>query len=132
MTNGTEVELKVVRAKAKYLRVSPRKLRIVADLVRGMPVVEARRILNYSGKGGAEYIRRTVDSAVANAENADPQFRSDPPFGLTADELYVARIFVDEGPTLKRWMPRARGRATRIRKRTSHLTVELAEIPEEA
>lgn len=112
------------RAHTKHIRTAPQKMRIVADLVRGMPVVEARRILDFSPKASAVTIRKTVDSAVANSENGE--------LGLTAEELYVDRIFVDEGPMLKRWMPRARGRATRIRKRTSHLTVEVAEIPEEA
>lgn len=111
------------RARTKHIRTAPQKMRIVADLVRGMPVVEARRILDFSAKASAGTIRKTIDSAVANSENGD--------LGLTAEELYVDRIFVDEGPMLKRWQPRARGRATRIRKRTSHLTVEVAEIPEE-
>lgn len=111
------------RARAKHIRTAPQKMRIVADLVRGMPVVEARRILDFSPKASAVMIRKTLDSAVANSENGE--------LGLTAEELFVDRIYVDEGPMLKRWMPRARGRATRIRKRTSHLTVEVAEIPEE-
>lgn len=111
------------RASAKHIRTAPQKMRIVADLVRGMPVVEARRILDFSPKASAATIRKALDSAVANSENGE--------LGLTAEELYVDRIHVDEGPMLKRWMPRARGRATRIRKRTSHLTVEVAEIPEE-
>lgn len=111
------------RASAKHIRTAPQKMRIVADLVRGMPVVEARRILDFSPKASAATIRKALDSAVANSENGE--------LGLTAEELYVDRIYVDEGPMLKRWMPRARGRATRIRKRTSHLTVEVAEIPEE-
>lgn len=113
-----------VRARAKYIRTAPPKMRIVADLVRGMPVVEARRILGFSDRRAAETILKAVESAVANSENGT--------LGLAAEELYVERIYVDEGPMLKRWLPRARGRATRIRKRTSHLTVELAEIPEES
>jgi len=112
-----------VRARTKYIRQAPQKMRIVADLVRGMPVVEARRILAFSDKRAAETILKTLESAVANSENGQ--------LGLAAEELYVERITVDEGPMLKRWLPRARGRATRLRKRTSHLTVELAEIPEE-
>lgn len=120
---STETDARETRAVTKYIRTSPTKMRIVADLVRGMPVVEARRILDFSGKGTAETIRKTLDSAVANSENGK--------LGFTAEELYVSKIYVDEGPTLKRWRPRARGRATRIRKRTSHLTVYVAEIPEE-
>ncbi len=116
-------ELAHVRAVGKYLRTTPRKLRIVADLVRGMPVVEAQRILRFSEKSAGETILKVLDSAVANSENGN--------LGLSADELFVESIFVDEGPVLKRWRPRARGRATRVRKRMSHITIYLAEIPEE-
>lgn len=120
---STEAEIPEARAVTKYIRSSPYKLRLVADLIRGMPVVEAERILDFSSKAAAETIRKTLDSAVANSENGR--------LGLSADELYVSEIYVDEGPIMKRWQPRARGRATRIRKRSSHLTVKLAEIPEE-
>lgn len=111
------------RAVTRHIRMSPYKLRLVADLVRDMPVVEAQRILEFSDKAAASTIQKTLNSAVANSENGV--------LGLMADELYVAEIYVDEGPTQKRWLSRARGRATHIRKRTSHLTVKVAVIPEE-
>ena len=123
MAAGRDVDVRETRALARDIRTSPPKLRIIAALIRGMPVTEARRILDFSGKGGGRTIRKVVDSAAANAENGE--------LGLTAEELYVSKIAVDEGPTLKRWLPRARGRATRIRKRTSHITVYVREIPEE-
>ena len=123
MATERDVDVREKRAVARYVRTSPPKLRIVVDLIRGMPVTEARRILDFAGKAGGLTIRKVLDSAVANAENGE--------FGLTAEELYVSRIVVDEGPTLKRWLPRARGRATRICKRTSHITVHVREIPEE-
>ena len=123
MNDVQAADATISRATTKHVRMSPRKLRVVADLVRGMPVVEAWRILNFNDRDAALPLRKTIDSAAANAENGDS--------GLSADELYVSEIFVDEGPTLKRWLPRARGRATRIRKRTSHINVRLAEIPEE-
>lgn len=120
---SVEADIPEVRAVTRHIRSSPYKLRLIADLVRGMPVVEAQRILDFSNKAAAETVRKTLESAVANSENGR--------LGLSADELYVSEIYVDEGPTMKRWRPRARGRATRIRKRTSHLTIKLAEIPEE-
>ncbi len=102
------------RATAKYVRVSASKVRQLTDLIRGEHVDEARRILHLSGKGAAEPLAKVLNSAVANAENND---------GLDPDELWVLRAYVDEGPTLKRWRPRALGRAYRVRKRTSHITV---------
>ena len=109
-------EAPVVRAKARYVRVAPRKARLVADQVRGLPVDEARTLLDFSGRGAARDLRRLLDSATANAEaNHD----------LVADDLRIATVAVDEGPTLKRWRARARGRATRIEKKTSHLSVAL-------
>jgi large subunit ribosomal protein L22 len=120
---NVEAGVPEVRAVTKHISTSPPKLRLIADLIRGMPVVEAQRILDFSNKAAAERISKTLESAVANSENGQ--------LGLSGDELYVSEIYVDEGPTLKRWLPRARGRATRIRKRTSHLTIKLAEIPEE-
>jgi ribosomal protein L22 len=111
-----EPEAPVVRAKARFVRVAPRKARLVADQVRGMPVEEARTLLEFSSRGAARDLRRLLDSAAANAEaNHD----------LVADDLRIADIRVDEGPTLKRWRARARGRATRIEKKTSHLSVAL-------
>ncbi len=116
-------EVPSVRAVTKYVRMSPRKIRIVADMIRGMPVVEANRILDFSNKDAGVPLSKTLASAVANSENGA--------LGFEAEELYVSKVFVDEGPTSKRWLPRARGRATPIRKRTSHITVEVSEMPEE-
>lgn len=107
-----------VRAVSKYLRISPHKARLVADLVRGKMVADALTTLKFTPKKGARFINKTLRSAVANAENA----RS-----IDVDTLFVKVILVDEGPRLKRWRPRAMGRATRILKRTSHITVVLAE-----
>ena len=103
-----------VHAVAKYVRVSPPKVRQLTRVITGEHVEEARRILRFSDKGAAEPLLKVLNSAVANAENN---------VGLDPDELWVARAFVDEGPTLKRFRPRAQGRAFRIRKRTSHITV---------
>ena len=112
----TETDAPVVRARARYVRVSPRKARLVADQIRGMPVDEARTLLAFSSRGAARDLLRLLDSAAANAEaNHD----------LVADDLRIDAISVDEGPTLKRWRARARGRATPIHKRTSHLSVAL-------
>jgi ribosomal protein L22 len=106
----------MVRAKARYVRVAPRKARLVADQVRGMPVPEAQTLLRFSPRDAARDVARLIDSAAANAEaNHD----------LVADDLRIAEIYVDEGPTLKRWRARARGRAARIDKKTSHLSVAL-------
>ena len=106
----------LVLAKARYVRVAPRKARLVADQVRGMPVGEAQTLLSFSTRGAARDIAKLLDSAAANAENNHE---------LIADDLRIAQINVDEGPTLKRWRARARGRATPIHKRTSHLSVAL-------
>ena len=106
------------KAVAKYLRISPRKIRLIMDEVRGKRVGEALNALTFSPQKGAHLLKKVIDSAVANAEantNAD------------VDNLYIKRIFADEGPTLKRFRPRAMGRASRIRKRTSHLTVIIDE-----
>ena len=111
----------VVRAKARYLRSAPRKVRLVADQVRGLPIEEARALLQFSPKAAARDVQRLIDSAAANAENNHD---------LIADEMRIAEIYVDEGPTLRRWRPRARGRATKIDKRTSHLSVALTPIEE--
>lgn len=94
--------------------MSPSKARRVVDLIRGRHVDDAKRVLRFTERGAAEAIAKVLDSAIANAENNR---------GLPADELHVARAWVDEGPTLKRFRPRAMGRATRIRKRTCHISV---------
>jgi len=105
-------------AKLKGARISAQKARLVADQIRGMSVERADELLNFSTKKGARIVRKLLLSAVANAENN---------VGADIDELKVSRIFVDEGPTLKRGRARAKGRYTRILKRTSHITVVVAE-----
>ena len=101
-------------AVARFVRVTPMKARRVVDLVRGLPVDEALSVLQFSPQAASENVRKLLESAVANAENGE---------GLDRDSLVVSKVTVDEGPTLKRWRPRAQGRAYRIRKRTSHITV---------
>lgn len=103
-----------VKATAKYVRISPSKVRQLTPLIVGLPVDEARTLLEFADKRAALPLRKVLDSAVANAENNDE---------LDPDGLIVAAAFADEGPTLKRYQPRALGRAYRIRKRTSHITV---------
>ena len=108
-----------VKAQAKYIRISPRKIRLIMDEVRGKRVEEALNMLSFMPKKGARILKKLIESAVANAqENLD----------LDVDELKVAKIYAHEGPMLKRWRARALGRATLIRKRTSHITVILEEI----
>jgi ribosomal protein L22 len=109
-------EAPVVRAKARFVRAAPRKVRLVADQVRGLPVVEARSLLQFSNRGAARDVAKLIESAAANAENNHD---------LVADDLRIAEINIDEGPILKRWRARARGRATRIEKKTSHVSVAL-------
>jgi len=106
----------MVRASARYVRIAPRKARLVADQVRGLQIEKARALLEFSPRHAARDIRKLIDSAVANAENN---------FELISDEMRVAEINVDEGPTLRRYRPRALGRATTINKRTSHISVAL-------
>ena len=106
----------VVRARARYVRVAPRKARLIADQVRGMHIESARALLQFSPRGAAHPIQKLIDSAAANAENNHD---------LIGDEMRVASITVDEGPTLRRFRPRAMGRATPINKRTSHIAVAL-------
>jgi len=105
-------------AKYRYARISAQKLRLVADQVRGLPVDRAMNLLNFSEKKAAGIIKKVLESAIANAEHND---------GADIDELKVSLIHVDEGPSMKRLRPRARGRADRITKRTSHVTVSLSE-----
>jgi large subunit ribosomal protein L22 len=109
-------ERPVVNARARYVRVAPRKARLVADQVRGLPLEDALPLLRFSTRSAAQDIRKLLESAAANAEaNHD----------LVADDLLIKDIHVDEGPTLRRYRPRALGRATRINKRTSHIAVAL-------
>src|SRR5260370_23021670 len=110
------------RAMLRYVRISPYKVREVLDLVRGKPVGEAAEILRFCERDAATLVGKLLASAVANAENNDEQ---------EADGLFVSACFADEGTTIKRWRPRARGQATRIRKRTSHVTVIVSRLPEE-
>jgi large subunit ribosomal protein L22 len=110
-----------VRAQAKWVRMSARKARLVLDNVRGRTVPEARTVLAFTPRAAAREIDRVLSSAVANAESAH---------GLDGDELVVVGAYADEGPTLKRWRARARGRVNRIRKRTCHITVVVAPIAE--
>lgn len=107
-----------ITAKAMQVRVSPRKMRLVVDLVRGMDVNEALGILKFTPNKAAEDIYRTIRSAQASAENT---------YDLDPDDLYVKTIFADDGPTFKRFKPRARGRVNQVLKRTAHLTVIVAE-----
>ncbi|MBT7408858.1 MAG: 50S ribosomal protein L22 [Methylococcales bacterium] len=108
-----------VKSTLRYARLSAQKGRLVADQIRGLPVEKAVNVLLFSNKKAAKIIQKILESAIANAENND---------GLDIDELYVNKIFVDEGPTFKRIRARAKGRAARILKRTSHITVSVAEI----
>jgi ribosomal protein L22 len=109
-------ERPIVNASARFVRVAPRKARLVADQVRGLPLEDALPLLRFSTRGAAQNIRKLLESAAANAEtNHD----------LVADDLLIKDIHVDEGPTLRRYRPRALGRATRINKRTSHIAVAL-------
>ena len=110
------------KASMRYVRTTPRKMRRVVDLIRGEHVLEARRILRFSPLAASRDVEKLLNSAVANAE-ASP--------GVVADNLLVARAWVDEGPTLKRFRPRAYGRAARVRKRTSHVTVVVQSMGDE-
>ena len=104
------------KAVARFVRITPMKARRVVDLIRGLPADEAQRILKFAPQAASETVGKVLASAVANAEHNE---RLDP------DTLFVSAAFVDEGPTMKRFRPRAQGRAYRIRKRTSHITVEV-------
>ena len=107
-----------VAAKHKFARISPQKARLVVDQIRGLPVEQALNTLTFSTKKGADLVRKVLESAIANAEHNE---------GADIDELSVSRTFVDEGPTMKRIQARAKGRANRILKRTSHITVMVAD-----
>jgi len=107
-----------VAASLKHARISPQKCRLVADQVRGMPVEKALELLTFSPKKASAIVKKLLESAIANAEHNE---------GADIDELKVSSIFVDEGPTMKRWRPRAKGRVNQILKRTSHITVTVAE-----
>ena len=110
-----------VRAQAKYVRMSPRKARLVAEHIRGRSVPEARAVLAFTAKEAAGELEKVLQSAVSNAEANH---------GIAEDRLYIAHAYVDGGPVMKRWRARARGRVARIKKRTCHITVRLVERPE--
>jgi large subunit ribosomal protein L22 len=115
MSKGTSME---ARAQARYIRVTPMKARRVVDLIRGMNAAEAQAVLRFAPQAASEPVGKVLDSAIANAGHNH---------NLDTNILYVSAAYVDEGPTLKRFRPRAQGRAYRIRKRTSHITVVVAE-----
>ena len=115
------MENQVVKAKSKYLRQSPYKVRLVLNLIRGLEVKEALDVLTFTKRKAADEIKQVLESAIANAETN---------LGVNSSNLFIAKAIADEGPTLKRFRPRARGRAGRINKRTSHLTIELESVGE--
>lgn len=121
-TSSSTVDRPTTRAQVRYVRMSASKVRVVLDLIRGKQVNEALQILTFSERLAARDIAKVLRSAVANAEHND---------GQTADELVVAACYADEGPTLKRFRPKARGRAGKINKRTTHITVEVARMTDE-
>ncbi len=119
LIEGLNEDLRMqVKAVAKYIRISPQKARLVADQIRGLSVGQALELLQFSPKKAAKPIKKTLESAIANAENNE---------GADIDELRVETAYIDEGPTLKRWRPRAKGRASSIFKRTSHITVAVGD-----
>jgi len=110
-----------VKAVLRYVRISPRKARLVIDMIRGMDVSKAKVVLGFTPKKAAKMVKKVLSSAVANAiEN----------HGMKDEDLYISKINVDQGPTLKRMKPRARGRADRIKKRTSHITIYISQREE--
>ena len=111
------------KATVKYVRVTPQKARRAVDLIRGQQVEEARRILRFSPLGASKVLEKALNSAVANAEQQP---------GIVAQNLVIDRAWVDEGPTLKRWRPRAYGRATKVFKRTSHITLVVRSLGDDA
>ena len=115
------MENQVIKAKSKYVRQSPYKVRLVLNLIRGLEVNEALNILSFTKRKAAEEIKQVLESAIANAETN---------LGLNSSNLFISKAIADEGPTLKRFRPRARGRAGRINKRPSHLTIELESVEE--
>jgi large subunit ribosomal protein L22 len=119
MTNPNTDEVTTAIARATYVRVTPMKARRVIDLIRDLPAQEALAMLKFAPQAASEPIAKVLASAIANAEHN---------FSLDPETLVVSRAFVDEGPTLKRFRPRAQGRAFRINKRTSHITIELESI----
>ncbi len=119
MADTATKETPQTRATLRYLRTSPYKVREVLDLIRGLDVDDARHVLKFNDRGAARDVLKVLNSAVANADHT---------LNIPADELKIAVAYADEGPTIKRWRPRARGRATRIRKRTCHVTIVVARL----
>ena len=115
------MENQVIKAKSKYVRQSPYKVRLVLNLIRGLEVNEALNILSFTKRKAAEEIKQVLESAIANAETN---------LGLNSSNLFISKAIADEGPTLKWFSPRAWGRAGSINKRTSHLTIELESVEE--
>jgi large subunit ribosomal protein L22 len=124
-TTSTATEVQTVQAVAKFVRISPRKARLVTDHIRGRTVPEARTILAFTPRAAALEVEKVLRSAVANAE-------SHPVLRWNGDDLVIAAAYVDEGPTIKRFRPRARGRVGRIFKRTCHITIKVAQATERA
>ena len=119
MTTPETDEVRSAIARATYVRVTPMKARRIVDLIRGKDAQDALAMLKFAPQAASEPVAKVLASAIANAENN---------FSLDADTLVISRAYVDEGPTLKRFRPRAQGRAYRIRKRTSHITIEVESI----
>jgi len=117
--SSPDTEVTTAFARATYVRVTPMKARRVIDLIRDMPAQEALSVLKFAPQAASEPVAKVLASAIANAEHN---------FSLDPETLVVSRAFVDEGPTLKRFQPRAQGRAYRIRKRTSHITIEVESV----
>jgi len=120
-TRTTDSDAPVVHARARYVRTSPRKVRVVADQIRGLEVERAIALLEFSPRGASVPLLKLVQSAAANAENN---------FDLDPEEMRITSISVDEGPTMRRYRPRARGRATRIEKRSCHINIALTPTPD--
>jgi len=122
MAAASELEAPVVTASAKYVRISARKARVVADQIRGKDYEQAEALLSFSPRGASVPMLKLLRSAGANAENNDD---------LDPEDLMIKAVAVDEGPTMRRYRPRARGRATRIDKRSCHISIALTPIPDE-
>ncbi len=120
-TDTKEAALVQVQAKAKYVRIAPRKVRLVADQIRGLEVERAVSLLTFSPRGASVPLLKLLNSAAANAENNND---------LDPEDMLINSVSVDEGPTMRRYRPRARGRATRIEKRSCHITISLSPNPD--
>ena len=120
---GETDEVRTAFARATYVRVTPMKARRVIELIRDLPAQDALSVLKFAPQAASEPVAKVLASAIANAEHN---------FSLDADSLFVSRAYVDEGPTMKRFRPRAQGRAYRIRKRTSHITIEVESVERQA